>query len=104
MNTTDNEVADRQPGPGFALGRTYITPGALAALEAAGEPPAEFLQRHVQGDWGELDEEDSALNEAGVGSGEDRIFSAYRTGLGRCIWCITEWDRSATTLLLPAEY
>ena len=104
MNTTDHEFADRQPGPRFALGRTYITPGALAVLEEAGQLPAEFLKRHVQGDWGELDEQDSALNEAAVRSGEDRIFSAYRTGLGRRIWCITEWDRSATTLLLPSEY
>jgi hypothetical protein len=33
-----------------------------------------------------------------------RVFSAYRTRLDQTLWCITEWDRSATTLLLPEEY
>jgi hypothetical protein len=27
------------------------TPGALAALEKAGQQPGDFLARHVSGDW-----------------------------------------------------
>jgi hypothetical protein len=42
----------------FSLGQVVATPGALAALQATGERPLLFLQRHVQGDWGELDPED----------------------------------------------
>jgi hypothetical protein len=36
----------------FALGRVVATPGALRALEKAEQLPAEFLDRHVNGDWG----------------------------------------------------
>ncbi len=32
-----------------------------------------------------------------------RLLSAYRTRLDEKLWVITEWDRSATTLLLPAD-
>jgi hypothetical protein len=35
----------------FPLGRTVATPGALEALEEAGQMPAEFLRRHQTGDW-----------------------------------------------------
>ena len=38
----------------FPLGRVVATPGALSALEKAEQLPAEFLDRHVNGDWGEV--------------------------------------------------
>ncbi len=78
--------------------------GALGALKESGQSPADFLQRHLSGDWGEMDTHDSRLNDAAVRSGEDRIFSAYRTSAGEKLWAITEWDRSSTTLMLPEEY
>jgi len=97
----------------FPLGRIVATPGALQALEAAGQQPAQFLDRHVSGDWGELDEEDKRENEFSVRNGL-RILSAYplerlfsragTTSGGDKLWIITEADRSATTLLLPEEY
>ncbi len=33
--------------PAFELGQIVATPGALAALEKAGQQPGEFLSRHV---------------------------------------------------------
>ena len=87
----------------FELGRIVATPGALRALQKAEQLPAEFLDRHVTGDWGELDEEDKQENEFSVRNGF-RILSAYTTAAGDKIWIITEADRSATTLLLPEEY
>ena len=88
----------------FPLGAVVATPGALEALENAGHTPADFLSRHVAGDWGELEsEEDKRLNDQAVAGGE-RILSAYRTKAGEKIWIITEADRSATTILLPSEY
>ncbi len=33
-----------------------------------------------------------------------RLLSSYQTDAGEKLWIITEADRSATTLLLPAEY
>jgi hypothetical protein len=38
----------------FPLGQVVATPGALEALETAGQALAEFLRRHVTGDWGEV--------------------------------------------------
>ncbi len=92
-------------GAKFHPGRTYATPGAIRALEESGQSPSEFLDRHLGGDWGEMDAHDSRLNDGAVRSGEDRIFSAYllRDGVTK-IWCITERDRSATTIILPSEY
>ena len=87
----------------FALGRVVATPGALRALERAGQLPAEFLDRHVNGDWGEVPEEDKQENEFSVQHGF-RILSAYTTSAGEKIWIITEADRSYTTILLPSEY
>jgi hypothetical protein len=87
----------------FTLGRVVGTPGVLDALEYAEQVPEEFLLRHVSGDWGDLDAEDKAANEAALQSG-GRLFSAYHLSTGVKIWIITEADRSATTLLLPDEY
>lgn len=89
--------------PRFALGQVVATPGALEALEEAGQLSQEFLHRHIVGDWGELDEHDREANERAVRGG-DRIFSSYLTKKGTKLWVITEYDRSVTTLLLPSEY
>ena len=87
----------------FPFGRVVATPGALHALEKAEQLPAEFLDRHVNGDWGDVPEEDKQANEAAVEQGL-RILSAYTTSAGDRIWVLTEADRSATIILLPEEY
>jgi len=94
--------------PRFRLGRTVATPAALEAIQQAGDSPAEFLDRHVTGDWGELSEDDREANEAALQDGS-RILSAYVTQSGTKIWIITEaadddGQRAATTILLPDEY
>ena len=85
------------------LGRIVSTPAALKVLEDAGQSPAEFLDRHSQGDWGEVDGDDWELNDQALEDGS-RILSAYRTKANIRIWIITEADRSSTCLLLPDEY
>jgi hypothetical protein len=79
------------------------TPGAVAALEAAGQSPHEFLDRHVRGDWGDVPAADKEENDFSLQHGF-RILSAYTTRAGERIWVITEADRSATTFVLPEEY
>jgi hypothetical protein len=91
-----------KPGK-FALGQTVATPGSLDVIDKAGHLPVEFLLRHHHGDWGELDPEDRRENERALRLG-GRLLSSYRTRLDAKLWIITEWDRSATTLLLPEEY
>ena len=87
----------------FELGQVVSTPSALAAMEASGNAPLEYLRRHQTGDWGELDPEDQESNNEAVIDSQ-RILSAYRLSDGTKIWIITEWDRSVTTILLPEEY
>jgi len=89
--------------PLFALGQVVATPGALQAFEDAGQDPAEFLSRHITGDWGEIPPEDAAENELSVKQGF-RILSAYTLNTDVKVWLITEADRSATTILLPEDY
>lgn len=85
------------------LGRVVATPGALEEITRAGQAPSDFLDRHSQGDWGEVDGDDWARNDQALKNGE-RILSAYRTKDDVRIWIITEWDRSSTCVLLPGEY
>ena len=85
----------------FETGQIVATPGALSLAEQ-GVDLLDYLLRHVQGDWGDLCEEDRAENEFSVKNGF-RILSSYTTQYGK-LWVITEADRSATTFLLPEEY
>lgn len=89
--------------PLFSLGQVVSTPGALQALKQNDQTAAEFIGRHLLGDWGHLCPEDWQANEEAVEQGL-RLLSAYRLEDGTKIWIITEADRSATTLLLPEEY
>jgi len=93
-------VANRKPL--FPLGSIYATPGAIETLNESGQNVSELLRRHVSGDWGDLDSEDKQANDDALQCGA-RIFSAYGEG-DKKLWVITEWDRSATTVLRPDEY
>jgi hypothetical protein len=75
----------------------------LLALEKAGQKPQEFLDRHANGDWGEVGSDGANENEISLQTGL-RLLSGYTTVTGDRLWIITEADRSATTLLLPEEY
>jgi hypothetical protein len=85
----------------FTLGTVVATPGALEAISRHELVTA--IQRHAQGDWGEVDPHDHRQNEQALESGL-RLFSVYRTLGGEKFWVITEADRSSTTILLPSEY
>lgn len=95
----------------FDLGQIVATPCALATTKYGFIELMPYLARHAAGDWGCIDPEDWAMNDTAVSCG-GRIMSAYAidpsqpcAGYGdNCMWVITEADRSATTLLLPAEY
>ena len=91
------ERESREPRPLFDLGQVVGTPGAVQALQEAGQDPARLLVRHVTGDWGDVCEEDRSENELSVQQGF-RILSVYKLRTGIKVWVITEADRSATTL------
>jgi len=81
--------------PLFTLGHVVTTPGALAALEKAGQQPGDFLARHVSGDWGEVPPEDIKENEVSLQHGF-RLLSAYHTSAGDKLWMSTEGRRFMT--------
>jgi len=89
-------------GPRVLLGQVVVTPNALSVL--SGEDLASALARHAAGDWGEVDAHDRDANERALREG-GRLLSVYRSsGGGVKFYVITEWDRSATTVLLPEDY
>lgn len=87
----------------FPLGQVVGTPGALEVLAASGQTPNEFLARHQNGDWGDLDDEDKRLNDEAIQDGS-RIMSAYILQSGERLWIITDSDHASTCILLPDEY
>jgi len=87
----------------ITLGGVYATPGALEALESAATSGAELLARHARGDLGDVCPQDWKANDDALIE-STRLFSVYTLETGVKVWVITEWDRSATTMLLPDEY
>lgn len=69
----------------------------------------ECLERHRSGDWGDVDGHDRAVNDEAAVRG-DRVLSSYLVPAellpspDPALWIVTEWDRSATTLLWPSDY
>jgi hypothetical protein len=86
----------------FSPGSLVATPAALKYLTEHGLPSIDLINRHVNGDWGDLSASDKQLNDQAVRDGS-RIFSAYIVA-GEKLYVITEWDRSYTTVLLASEY
>ncbi len=97
--------------PAFSTGQIVATRGVYG-LACENHDFARFIQeslnRHVKGDWGDVDDEDKQTNDRAHKQGA-RLLSAYndnrfpKNGIAT-IWIITEADRSATTILFPDEY
>lgn len=90
----------------FELGEIAITPGIEKKLRTEDIDIEDIniaLERHMNGDWGDLSDEDIKANNQGL-NGSDSLYSDYTSKKGTNFWIITEWDRSATTFLLPEEY
>ena len=105
-DSRDNEAFSRPPTPRrilFPLGQIVATPGALELLNRHSLSAITFLERHATGDGGCICPEDALENERAVTNGY-RVLSCYEIAGKYRLWCITEADRSVTTLLLPEEY
>lgn len=89
--------------PRFRAGQLVMTAGVNDLVQRGALDPVPYLRRHLDGDWGNLDDCDRRSNDAALKSG-DRLFSSYQVTPTLKLWIITEWDRSVTTLLLPSEY
>ena len=88
------------------LGRLVQTRGIYNACEESIDFSKEIavaFNRYTRGDWGEMCDADKALNDEAVRTGGDRVLAAYETSKGK-VYIITEYDRSATTILFANEY
>ena len=93
--------------PLFQPGQLVATPAAIEEFEKANQDVSEFLSLHLAGDWGVVDA-DKAANDEALRDGS-RLLSAYVLKTGIKIWIITEaadddGKREVTTVLLPEEY
>jgi len=100
-------IAPIRPRRLFELGRLLVTPAALQMIRESGQRLEDFLNRHIQGDWGHVFEEDKRRNNQAVQTGE-RLVSVYRTDNGTKIWVVTDaadktGKRAVTAVLLPSE-
>lgn len=94
--------------PKFHPGQVVATPGALEALAESGQDAAFFLDKHVRGDWGEVDADDQWANDQALLDGS-RLLSSYRTLRGVEVWVLTEavgddGRRASTCITTPSEY
>jgi hypothetical protein len=89
--------------PRFPAGQLVMTAGIADLVKQGRLNPTPYLHRHLNGDWGDLDEGDRRFNDAALKAG-DRLLSSYQASPDLKLWIITECDRSVTTLLLPSEY
>lgn len=87
--------------PLFPLGSVVITATANECLNQTEIQSA--IRRHINGDWGNLDSDDTNANESALKHG-GRILSSYISSDETKFWIITEADRSSTTILLPEDY
>lgn len=90
----------------FQLGQLVMTRGIsnwCMADPALYSEVIACVDRHQQGNWGDIGDDDKCANELAVDHGT-RILSAYDFDCGKRIWVITEADRSSTCILFPDEY
>lgn len=90
----------------FKLGQTVQTRGIYEACQESPDFLKEVQEaffKYISCDWGDLCEDDQDANNSAVENNDDRILAKYNTSKGG-IYIITEWDRSATTILFCNEY
>lgn len=106
-DSSDNDETFKTFTPLFPPGRLVITTDLENKILANGEVPKvvtlSSLRRHLSGDCGDCSDHDKMAYKYAINNGH-QILSVYHTKKGLKFWVITEWDRSATTLLLPENY
>lgn len=94
------------------LGQVVMTRGVADEVAKGNVTEADIeriLHAQLSHNWGELDEEDKAVQRASLTSEHsERIMGVHtvkaENRMPVKLWIITEWDRSVTTILLPSEY
>lgn len=85
--------------PRFRHGRVILSSRVCDLAQQGRLNVLSYLQRHLNGDWGEVSARTQHANEAALHT-KDALFSAYVINSELKLWIITEGDRSVTTLLI----
>ncbi len=88
----------------FGSGQWVMTPAVDATIDH--DYLAILAARHLQGDWGDLDDFDFGQNELALRTKGNRIMSVYECPQGT-VWIITDCVNTVdavTTVLLPSDY
>ena len=83
------------------FGTLHVTPKAAVRLNK--DDTLSCLERHMIGDYGDVDEVDWKSNDAAWEFGFP-VVSSYSDRKKNSFLIVTTADRSATTILLPEEY
>lgn len=86
----------------YSLGQIVVTRNCLNYARENGVNLTELIERHANGDDGDLCKADQALNDFAIQT-EGRVFSSYTINNVK-FYVITEWDRSYTTVMLADDY
>lgn len=87
-------------------GQLLVTSGIRKALDndiIFCDEVNKAMKRYSMGDWGDLCKEDKQLNDDAIKNGDDLIVARYNLN-NDDIYIITEWDRSATTIMFTYDY
>lgn len=98
----------------FHPGQCVVTASLFHAIREQGQEDMvtlmPYLDRHVTGDWGEVDAHDQRVNADALKTGA-RIMSAYDLPKVGRIWIITDAaytedvrKREVTTVMFPSDY
>lgn len=92
----------------FDIGRLLMTKGIGAKMNESADFAKfvvdSFYDKYRQCEWGDLPTEDARMNDRAVKNNDDRIFARYNNEIYGDVYIITEYDRSATTILFTHEY
>lgn len=85
--------------PRFRHGRLIMSSRVSDLVQQRRLHVQSYLQRHLNGDWGEVSAGTRQANEAALRT-KEALFSAYAIDSELKLWIITEADRTVTTLLI----
>ena len=86
----------------FALGKVIINRNVESLVQEGSLNAQHYLDRHVNGDWGEVPPDRRRANDLGVHHRE-LLFSRYVLDQSSRLYVITDGERSVTTMWLVSR-
>lgn len=91
-----------QPQPLFAIGSLQLSEKVHWLASKGLVDPLPYVQRHVRGDWGEVDETTRQANKVALDQ-DSPMISRYRLTPHLVLVVVTSEDQKTTLVQLPEE-